>query len=126
MFKVLKDGPGAFFAAELIDDYTKEDYEAFRKAFEAKLKEGHDRVNILVKVDQLDLGKIHLGAFIADSSYALKHMKQLRHMAIVGNSGFEKKLIALDGKIFNRPEEELIEKYFDVADLDKAMAWAQS
>ncbi|MEW5734462.1 MAG: STAS/SEC14 domain-containing protein [Thermodesulfobacteriota bacterium] len=126
MFKVLENGQGNFLAAEVIDEYTKEDFEAFRKAFEEKISQGNKRVNILLKIDKLDMKKIHLGAFIADASYSLKHLRQLRHLAVVGSSAFEKKLVALDGKLFNRPEKELIEKYFDVADLDKAMAWAKS
>jgi hypothetical protein len=37
--------------------------------------EGHDQVNVLAKIDNLNLSKIHVNAFIDDSMYALKHLR---------------------------------------------------
>lgn len=126
MFKVLEGSEGNVLGIEISSEYTKEDVEAFRKAFEEKIAEGHDRVNVLAKIDRLNLGKIHVNAFIEDSMYALKHLDQLRHIAIVGDSKLEKVLVELDNKLFGKKKRELVEKYFDVADIDRAWEFVNS
>lgn len=126
MFQVLKPSEGNALGVEISGEYTKGDVEEFKKAFEGKIAEGHDRVNVLVKIDKLNLRKIHVNAFIEDSMYALKHLKQLRHIAVVGDSRLEKVLIELDNKLFGKKKKELIEKYFDVAEIDKAWEFVRS
>ncbi|OEU80700.1 MAG: hypothetical protein BA872_03385 [Desulfobacterales bacterium C00003060] len=126
MFQVLDGSEGNVLGAEISHEYTKDDVQEFKKAFESKIAEGHDRVNVLIKIDKLNLGKIHVNAFIEDSMYALKNMNQLRHISIVGNSKLEKVLVELDNKLLGKKKEELIEKYFDVADIDKAWEFARS
>lgn len=126
MFQVLKQSKGSVLGVEISGEYTKADVEEFKKAFEGKIAEGHDRVNVLVKIDKLNLGKIHVNAFVEDSMYALKHLKQLRHIAVVGDSKLEKALIKLDNKLFGKKKKELIEKYFDVAEIDKAWEFVRS
>ena len=126
MFQVLEGSEGNVVGVEISGEYTKEDVEELEKIFEGKVAEGHDRLNLLFKIDNLDIGKIHLNAFIEDSKYALKHMDQMRHLAIVGDSKLEKVLIELDNKLFGKKKGELIEKYFDVADIDKAWEFVRS
>ncbi len=126
MFKVLDGSAGDVLGVEISESYTKDDVEQFKKAFETALAAGHDRVNVLAKIDNLGLTKIDLGAFIDDSRFALGHMKQLRHIAVVGNSGLEKLLVQADNFILGKPKEELIEKYFDAADMDQAWAFVRS
>jgi hypothetical protein len=126
MFKVLEESEGNVVGVEISGEYTKEDVEELEKLFEGKVAEGHDRLNLLFKIDNLDIGKIHVGAFIEDSKYALKHVDQMRHLAIVGDSKLEKVLIELDNKLFGKMKKELIEKYFDVADMDKAWEFIRS
>ena len=126
MFQVLEEREGNVMGIEISGEYTKDDVEEFKKVFEGKLAEGHDRVNALVKIDNLNLGKIHVNAFIEDSRYALKHMDQLRHIAVVGDSKLKKVLVELDNKLFGKEQQELIEKYFDVADIDKAWEFVRS
>jgi hypothetical protein len=126
MFQVLKQSKGNALGVEISGEYTKADVEEFKKAFEGKIAEGHDRVNVLVKIDKLNLRKIHVNAFIEDSMYALKHLKQLRHIAVVGDSRLEKTLIKLDNKLFGKKKKELIEKYFDVGEIDKAWEFVRS
>lgn len=53
-------------------------------------------------VDGLSLGKIRVSAFVEDSMYALKHLDQLRHIAVVGDSKLEKALIEFDNKVFGQ------------------------
>jgi len=53
-------------------------------------------------------------------------MDQMRHLAIVGDSKLEKVLVELDNKLLGKKKEELIEKYFNVADIDKAWEFVRS
>ena len=126
MCQVLDGSEGNVVGVEISGEYTKEDVEELEKIFEGKVAEGYDRLNLLFKIDNLNIGKIHVNAFIEDSKYALKHMDQMRHLAIVGDSKLEKVLIELDNKLFGKKKEELIEKYFNVADIDKAWEFVRS
>jgi len=91
-----------------------------KKWFEEKLSHGFDRVNFLVKVDKLPLTHISCRSFWEDGVFALRHIKNMGHMAFVGHSNFEKILVGMDGAIFNRMKKGLAKKYFDVEDMDKA------
>ena len=126
MFRVLEESGEGVLGVELSSGYTKLDFEEFRKAFEAELASGHGRVSVLCKIDGLDLGKTSPAAFIDDSRYALGHMKQLRHIAVVGHSGLEKFLVRADNRILGNPGEDLVEKYFDVSDIDRAWEFVKS
>ena len=126
MFRIFDGSEGKVVGVEISGEYTKEDVEELEKIFEGKVAEGYDRLNLLFKIDNLNIGKIHVNAFIEDSKYVLKHMDQMRHLAIVGDSKLEKVLIELDNKLFGKKKEELIEKYFNVADIDKAWEFVRS
>lgn len=126
MFKVLEGTGGAVLAVEISGSYTTGDVEQFEKAAEAQLAQGNQRLNILVKIDRLDLLKIEPKAFFKDAKYALGHIRQMRHLAIVGDSKLEEVLVKLDNLIFGREKQELIEKYFDVANLDQAWEFVRS
>jgi len=124
MFQVLKS-EGNVLGVEVSQEYTKEDVEEFKKAFESKLVEGHTRINVLVKMDNLALTKIKLRAFLEDSFYSLKYLDKLRHIAVVGDSKLKKAIIELDNKLLGNEKKELIEKYFDVSEIDKAWDFVQ-
>ena len=85
-----------------------------------------NKLNILFKLDELELHKITTAAFIDDCRYSLGHIKQLGHLAIVGHSELEKLLIKADNKIIGRPEDDLIEKYFDVSEIDQAWKFVEN
>jgi len=126
MFKVLEGTGGDVLAVEISGSYTVEDVEQFEKAAEAQLALGNQRINILAKIDKLDLLKIEPKAFFKDSKYALGHIKQMRHLAIVGDSKLEEVMVKLDNLIFGSEKKELIEKYFNVADMDQAWKFVRS
>jgi len=126
MFQILDGSEGNVVGVEISGEYTKKDVEELEKIFEGKVAEGHDRLNLLFKIDNLNIGKIHVNAFIEDSKYAMQHMDQMRHLAVVGDSKLEKVLVELDNKLFGKKKEELIEKYFNVADIDKAWEFIRS
>ncbi len=126
MFKILDESEGNVVGVEISGEYTKKDVEDLEKIFEDKAAEGYDRLNILFKIDNLAIGKIHINAFIEDAWYAMKHINQMRHLAIVGDSKLEKVLVELDNKLFGKKKDELIEKYFNVADINKAWEFVRS
>jgi len=120
MFKILEGSEGNVLGVEVVGGYMKEDIEELKKICDDKIAEGHGKLNFLIKIDQLEFGKSEFGAFYEDAKYAISHMKNLRHIAVVGQSKLEKILIELDNKLLGSVRKELIEKYFDVADMDKA------
>ena len=120
MFSILEGSQGDVLGVELVGGYTKEDVEGLKKICNDKIAEGHGKLNFLFKIDQFDLRKTELGALYEDSKYALSHMKNLRHIAVVGNSKLEKILVEMDNKLLGSKEKERVEKYFDVSDIDKA------
>lgn len=122
MFAVLDGSSGDVLGVEISGGYTKDDVEAFKKAFEQALSAGHARLNVLVKMDTLALRESELGAFVEDGRYALGHMRQMRHLAVVGHGKLQAFLIKMDNCIFGRPKEELVEKFFDIERI--ADAWA--
>ena len=126
MFKILEGSEGDVLGVEVVGGYMKADIEELKKICDAKLAEGHDKLNFLMKIDQLDFKKSDLKAFYEDAKYALSHMKNLRHIAVVGHSNLEKILIELDNKLLGSTRKELIEKYFDVGDMDKAWEFVRS
>jgi len=126
MFKILEGSEGNILAVELVGGYTKKDIEQLKEICDSKLAEGHEKLNFLFKIDQLDFGKSELGAFYEDSKYALSHMKNLRHIAVVGHSKLEKILVEMDNKLLGNEKKELVEKYFDVSDMDKAWEFVRS
>ena len=126
MYKILEGSEGDVLGFEVIGGYMKEDIEALKKICDDTLAEGHDKLNFLIKIDQLDFVKSDFRAFYEDCKYAFSHMKNLRHIAVVGHSKLEKILIELDNKLLGSVKKELIEKYFDVADMDKAWEFVRS
>jgi stage II sporulation SpoAA-like protein len=126
MFKVLDGSDGNVLGVEISESYTKQDVQEFEKTCENTAAQGFDQLNILVKLDALKLRDVKFGAFVEDSKYALQHMDQMRHLAIVGNSDMLKHLATMDNAIFGSKAKERIEKYFDVADLDQAWDFVRS
>jgi len=126
MFKILEGSEGNVLGVEVVGGYMKEDIEELKKICDDKIAEGHGKLNFLIKIDQLEFGKSEFGAFYEDAKYAISHMKNLRHIAVVGQSKLEKILIELDNMLLGSVRKELIEKYFDVADMDKAWEFVRS
>ncbi len=126
MFRVLEGSSGDVLGVEISQGYTTDDVKAFTDAFEDVLAQGHDKVNILAVVDELSIMKSDFKALWQDSVYALKHLSQLRHIAIVGQSKILKGLIKLDNAILGSKERERVESYFDKSELDKAWEFVRS
>ena len=107
MFKILEGSEGNVLGIEIVGGYLKEDIEELIKLCDARLAEGHQQLNFLMKIDALDFKKSEFGAFYEDCKYALTHMKNLRHIAVVGHSNVEKLLIELDNKLFGSAKKRV-------------------
>lgn len=107
-------------AVEVIDVFTQTDEKICEKWFEEKIAQGYDQVNVLVKLDEAKVSGSSLKAFMEDSIWALRHYKQLGHLAIVAHSNVLKALVPIDNLFFQRDSKGRHEKYFDVSKLDDA------
>ncbi len=126
MFSVLEASSGDVLGVEISGGYTREDVAAFKEAFEKVLAEGHERINLLAKIDKLKISESEFGAFIQDARYALHELKKMRHIAVVGHGGTQAFLIKMDNLLLGNPDEELIEKFFEVEDIDQAWEFVRS
>lgn len=120
MIKKLESEKEYVLAVEIVNEYVHADVEQCKAWMEEKFNAGIERINFLVKVDKLPITHISCRAFWEDGIYALRHIKNMGHLAIVAHSKLDKILVGMDGLIFNRMGKGLKEQYFDVADMDKA------
>ena len=70
MFKILEGSEGDVLGVEVIGGYVKKDIEELVKICDDKLSERHEKLNFLIKIDQLDFGKSEFGAFYEDASFS--------------------------------------------------------
>ena len=75
MITLLDGAKSHVIALEITGGYNNDDEKSLEKLFEEKLDMGFEKVNILVKLDQLDLMKTSWKAAWHDGLYALKHIK---------------------------------------------------
>ena len=126
MFHILDGSENNILGVEISGGYTKADVEAFNEAATKVMDAGYDKINILVKMDQMHYLESEFMAFINDARSALKYLDKFRHLAIVGDSKIEAALIKVDNMIFGSKVKERIEKYFMIDDLDKAWDFVRS
>lgn len=120
MIEQLKTFKDNQLAVEVIDGFTETDEKICQKWFQEKLDEGYEQVNVLVKLDEMKISHTQVKAFMEDSIWALRHYKQLGHLAIVAHSKILKALIPIDNLFFQRASEGRMERYFDVSQIDEA------
>ncbi len=123
MIEQLKTFQDNQLAIEVIDGFSETDEQLCQKWFQKKLDEGFEQVNVLVKLDELKLSHSSVKAFMEDSIWALRHYKQLGHLAIVAHSKIIKALVPIDNLFFKRASKGRLERYFDVSQLDEAFAF---
>lgn len=126
MLEKLKKFKGNTLAIEVIDGFTKTDEALCQKFFKAKLNEGYDYVNVLVKLDELKISHSSTKAFFEDTLWALRNYKKLGHLAIVAHSNVLKALVPIDNLFFERASKGRQERYFDISQMDEAMAFVES
>ncbi len=120
MIEQLKKFQNNQLAIEVIDGFTETDEKICQKWFQQKLDEGYQQVHVLVKLDETKISHSSVKAFMEDSIWALRHYKQLGHLAIVAHSNVLKALVPIDNYFFQRASKGRLERYFDVSQLDDA------
>lgn len=125
MIEQLKTFENNCLAVEVIDGFTETDEKICQKWFQEKLNEGYDQVNVLVKMDELKVSHSSVKAFFEDSLWALRHYKQLGHLAIVAHSNIVKALVPIDNLFFQRASKGRLERYFDKSQLEEAFNFIQ-
>jgi len=123
MLNILKGASEKSIAIEIIDGYETVDEKLIEELFEKKLTSGITKVNILMKIDNLSLTKSSWKAMWNDGIYAMKHIKNCGHIAIVGNSKIEEFLVKTDNAFYENKKAGRIEKYFNIEDLNIALGW---
>jgi len=125
MIEQLKTFPDNVLAIEVIDGFTGTDEQLCRKWFEAKRVAGAEQVNVLVKLDEMKLSASSVKAFFEDILWALRNYTHLGHLAIVAHSKVLKAMVPLDNLFFQRASEGRLERYFDVSQLNEAIAFVK-
>jgi hypothetical protein len=123
MLEQIKKFDGNILAVEVIDGFTETDEKICQKFFNDKIDEGFDQVNVLVKLDEMKVSKSNAKAFFEDSLWALRNYKKLGHLAIVAHSKIVKALVPIDNVFFERASKGRQERYFDVSQMEEAMAF---
>jgi len=126
MIKQIKTYDNNVLAIEVIDGFTKTDEKFCQKLFNEKLEDGFNTVNVLVKLDEIKISKSSTKAFFEDIVWTLRNYKKLGHLAIVAHSKILKALVPIDNLFFSRLSKGSQERYFDVSQMDEAMAFINS
>ncbi|MEO8588609.1 MAG: STAS/SEC14 domain-containing protein [Flavobacteriales bacterium] len=126
MIEQLKTFPDNVLAIEVIDGFTETDEQLCQKWFEAKRGAGPKQVNVLVKLDEMKLSATSAKAFFEDMLWGLRNYTHLGHLAIVAHSNVLKALVPLDNLFFQRASRGRLERYFDVSQLDDAIAFVNA
>ncbi|HMU46926.1 MAG TPA: STAS/SEC14 domain-containing protein [Chitinophagaceae bacterium] len=125
MIQQLKTSPKNVLAIEVIDGFTQTDEKLCQKFFQEKLDHGFDKVNVLVKLDEMKISKSSIKAFFEDTVWLLRNYTKMGHLAIVAHSGVLKALVPVDNLFFARSSKGREERYFDISKLDKAFEFVQ-
>lgn len=123
MIKIIDGASKKSIAFEIIDGYETNDEKSIEELFNEKLASGITKVNLLVKIDKMNITKSSWKAMWDDGLYGLKHIKNCGHIAIVGNSKLEEFLVTADNTLFGNEKAGRVEKYFYVEDMNNALGW---
>ncbi len=120
MLKILETAKDNVLGFELIRDYSMEDEQLIEEYFNELLAKDVGKINMLIKINELNVSHVTLKAFFADGAFTVKNIKHCGHIAIVGHSKIQKMMVSYAARIFNRKKKGLEEKYFDVEEMDAA------
>jgi|TARA_B110000967_G_C18433350_1_gene339611 hypothetical protein len=126
MIEQIKEIEGNAIAFEIIDSFTETDGKLAHKLFEQKINQGHDVINVLIKVDELKINHIVLKAALQDISYVLKNLKQFGNLAIVNHSKTLKTLVKMDNLFYNKLNNGFEERYFDLSEIEEAFKYIET
>ena len=126
MIEQIKTFEDNILAIEVIDGFDETDEKLCQKFFDEKLEKGFATVNVLVKLDELKMAHSSTKAFMEDIIWTLRNYKKMGHLAIVAHSKILKALVPIDNLFFQRASKGRLERYFDVSQMDEAMAFVQT
>ena len=123
MIKLMETKSNKAIAFEIIGAYETSDEKKLEKFMNDKIKAGINQINILAKIDKMELSKSSWKAMWDDGMYAMTHFKHCGKIAIVSNKDWEAHLVKLDNLFFENKKAGRQEKYFDISDLPNALGW---
>lgn len=126
MIEQIKTFEDNVLAIEVIDGFDETDEKLCQKFFDEKLEKGFATINVLVKLDELKIAHSSTKAFMEDIIWTLRNYKKMGHLAIVAHSKILKALVPIDNLFFQRASKGRLERYFDVSQMDEAMAFVQA
>ncbi|MBU1154254.1 MAG: STAS/SEC14 domain-containing protein [Proteobacteria bacterium] len=122
MFKVMPESGDRVLAVEVLRTYSKKDVEAFDQILDQWLAQAGGRLNMLIRLDRLDLSKVPLENYIEDCRRTLHRRDNLERIAVVGDSQMAQSLVTMDNLIMANAKRGITERYFNVEELE--LAWA--
>ena len=125
MFKVMPESGGRLLAVEVLRTYSKKDVEAFDQIMDQWIARAGGRLNMLIRLDRLDLSKVTLDNYIEDCRRALQRRDNLERIAVVGDSEMARSLVTMDNLIMANAKRGVTERYFDVGELEEAWAFVR-
>jgi hypothetical protein len=123
MIEQIKTYETNILAIEVIDGFTEADEKLVQKFFNEKLEKGFNKVNVLVKLDEMKISKSSTKAFLEDTVWILRNYKKIGHLAIVAHSNILKALVPIDNLFFSRLSKGSQERYFDISQLEEAFVF---
>jgi hypothetical protein len=122
MIHQLKQFEKNALALELTEPFTEADALLIEQLFEAKLNDGYNHVNILIKVKDMSAIKgMDLKAFLQGELWGIKHFGKIGRCAVVSHSDFIESVVKVENKVLHFFNSALEEKYFDETQLDEAL-----
>ena len=113
-------------AIEVIDGFTETDEKLCQKWFASKMEQGFKKVHVLVKLDEMKIGKSSTKAFFEDMVWVLRNYKDIGNIAIVAHSNILKALVPIDNVFFSRLSKGYEERYFDISQLKEAFGFIEA
>jgi hypothetical protein len=107
---------GKVLEVQVSGKLAHEDYQHFVPEFERLIKE-HGKISVLFEMS--DFHGWGAKALWDDIKFDLKHFSDIERIAMVGDKKWEKGM-----SVFCRPFSTARVRYFEMADLEEARAWA--
>lgn len=123
MIEQLKIFDNNVMAITVIDGFTETDAKYCQKLFNEKLEKGFEKINLLVKLDELKISHSSTKAFFEEIVIILRNYKALKNLAIVGHSNILKAYVPIDNLFFSRLSKGSEERYFDISQMEEAMTF---
>lgn len=140
MIKTLSYYDGNTIALEVIGGVQLADIDRLAQEFNNKLKQGYTQVNLLITLHQLSVRQTNILAVLQERVWGIQQHKKMRHIAIVGKqpelpkqlawakkpltwANWLKTSVYVESVLIHWLNPSAHEQYFDITELDKAMAF---